>query len=131
MNIRERFGTLCSRLGVELQCPHCYSNNIIKSGKSSTGKQRYRCKHCQKRFITDYTYKAYLPNSDTKITQLTKEGLGIRSTARTNIGNFITTLLKKILQIVSNIKQPPTSVGKTYEVDEMRIFIGKKIIRAG
>jgi hypothetical protein len=49
----------------------------------------------------------------------------------TNIGNFITTLLKKILQIVSNIKQPPTSVGKTYEVDEMRIFIGKKIIRAG
>lgn len=82
MNIRERFGTLCSRLGVELQCPHCYSNNIIKSGKSSTGKQRYRCKHCQKRFITDYTYKAYLPNSDTKITQLTKEGLGIRSTAR-------------------------------------------------
>lgn len=50
--------------------------------KSSTGKQRYRCKHCQKRFITDYTYKAYLPNSDTKITQLTKEGLGIRSTAR-------------------------------------------------
>ena len=73
---------LCSRLGVELQCPHCYSNNIIKSGKSSTGKQRYRCKHCQKRFITDYTYKAYLPNSDTKITQLTKEGLGIRSTAR-------------------------------------------------
>lgn len=36
-----------------------------------------------------------------------------------------------MLQIVSNIKQPPTSVGKTYEVDEMRIFIGKKIIRAG
>lgn len=34
-------------------------------------------------------------------------------------------MLKKILQIVSNIKQPPTSVGKTYEVDEMRIFIGK------
>jgi IS1 family transposase len=34
-------------------------------------------------------------------------------------------LLKKILQIVSNIKQPPTSVGKTYEVDEMRIFIKK------
>lgn len=129
MNIRERFGTLCSRLGVELQCPHCYSNNIIKSGKSSTGKQRYRCKHCQKRFITDYTYKAYLPNSDTKITQLTKEGLGIRSTAR--ILGISTTLLKKILQIVSNIKQPPTSVGKTYEVDEMRIFIGKKIIRAG
>ena len=39
---------------------------------------------------------------------------------------FPTTLLKRILQIASNIKQPPISVGKTYEVDEMRIFIGKK-----
>ena len=64
MNIRKRFGTLCSRLGVEFQYPHCHSNNIIKSGKSSTGKQRYRCKHCQKHFISDYTYKAYLPNID-------------------------------------------------------------------
>lgn len=34
MTLRERFGTLCSRLGVEFQCPHCHSNNIIKS---STG----------------------------------------------------------------------------------------------
>ena len=64
MNLRGCFGTLCSRLGVEFQCPHCHSNNIIRSGKSSTGKQRYRCKHCQKHFISDYTYKAYLPNID-------------------------------------------------------------------
>ncbi|WP_390892470.1 IS1 family transposase [Prevotella pallens] len=54
MNIREFFGTLCSRLGVEFQYPNCHSNNIIKSGKSSTGKQRYRCKNCQNRFITVY-----------------------------------------------------------------------------
>ncbi|MGF0099036.1 IS1/IS1595 family N-terminal zinc-binding domain-containing protein [Prevotella sp. SGI.027] len=33
-------------MGVEFQCPHCHPNNIIKSGKSSTGKQRYQCKHC-------------------------------------------------------------------------------------
>ncbi|MBW4764447.1 transposase [Prevotella salivae] len=51
-------------MGVEFQCPHCHSNNVVKSGKSSTGKQRYRCKHCQKHFISDYTYKAYLPNID-------------------------------------------------------------------
>jgi len=62
MNLRGCFGTLCSRLGVEFQCPHFHSNNIIRSGKSSTGKQRYRCKNCQKHFISDYTYKAYLPN---------------------------------------------------------------------
>lgn len=54
----------------------------ISKSKSSTGKQRYRCKLCQKHFITDYTYKAYLPNTDSKITQLPKEGLGFRSTER-------------------------------------------------
>ncbi|WP_419185641.1 hypothetical protein [Hallella bergensis] len=36
----------------------------MKSGKSSTGKQRYRCLNCQKRFITDYTYKTYISNID-------------------------------------------------------------------
>ncbi|WP_390892307.1 IS1 family transposase [Prevotella histicola] len=58
MNLRGCFGTLCSRLGVEFQCPHCHSNNIIRSGKSSTGKQRYRCKNCRKRFITDYNIQS-------------------------------------------------------------------------
>lgn len=66
MSLQERFGTLCSRLGVEFLCPHCHSNNIIKSGKSSTGKQRYQCKNCHKRFITNYRYKAYMPNTNHK-----------------------------------------------------------------
>jgi IS1 family transposase len=35
-------------------------------------------------------------------------------------------LLKRILLIASKIKQPPIAIGKSYEVDEMRIFIGKK-----
>lgn len=69
--------------------------------------------------------KPIFPDTDSKITQLTKEGLGIRSTARV-LGISVTTLLKRILQIASKIKQPPIAVGRTYEVDEMRIFIGKK-----
>lgn len=29
-------------------CPHChYSMDVIKFGKTNTGKQRYKCKHCQ------------------------------------------------------------------------------------
>lgn len=125
MTLRERFGTLWSRLGVEFLCPHCHSNNIIKSDKSSTGKQRHQCKNCHKRLITNYINKTYQPDTNHKIIQLTKEGLGIRSTARV-LGISITTLLKRILLIESRIKQPPIATGKTYEVDEMRIFIGKK-----
>lgn len=69
--------------------------------------------------LTTHTKPIFLtltPNHSTD-----QRGIGY-SQYGTNIGNFITTLLKKILQIVSNIKQPPTSVGKTYEVDEMRIL---------
>ena len=125
MSKQESYGTLCSRLGVEFLCPHCSSAHIIKSGKTSTGKQRYSCKHCHKRFITNYTYNAYRTDTNCKIIQFTKEGLGIRSTARV-LAISATTLLKRILLIASKIEQPPITKGKTYEVDEMRIFIGKK-----
>ena len=125
MKQQDSFGTLCSRLGVKFLCPYSQSESIVKNGKNCNGKQRYQCKYCHKRFITDYTYKAYLPDTDSKIIQLIKEGWGIRSTARV-LGISVTTLLKRILQIASNIKQPPIAVGRTYEVDEMRIFIGKK-----
>jgi IS1 family transposase len=40
----------------------------------------------------------------------------------------VTTLLKRIISIEKNIQQPPIVKGKTYEVDEMRTFIGKKSI---
>ena len=105
MKQQDSFGTLCSRLGVNFLCPYCQSESIVKSGKNCNGKQRYQCKYCHKRFITDYTYKAYLPDTDSKITQLTKEGLGIRSTAQV-LGISVTTLLKRILQIASKSKAP-------------------------
>ena len=54
-----------------------------------------------------------------------EKGLGIRGTARV-LAISVTTLLKRILLIASKIKQAPIATGRTYEVDEMRIFIGNK-----
>jgi len=31
-------------------CPHCGSGNFIKHGKTSLGRQRYRCRECRKTF---------------------------------------------------------------------------------
>ena len=56
---------------------------------------------------------------------LTKEGLGIRSTARV-LGISTTTLLKRILSIANSISRPPVIKGKIYEVDELKTFLGKK-----
>ncbi len=44
------------------QCPKCgiVHPKVIKGGKTSTGKQMYRCMECQRRFTTDYgTYSFY------------------------------------------------------------------------
>ncbi len=115
----------CFRFGVSHSCPICKSENLIKSGKTKTGKQRYCCKECGKRFITDYSYNACKPDTNQQIILFTKEGLGIRSTARV-LRISVTTLLKRIVSIARVIVQPPIRKGKSYEVDEMRTYIGKK-----
>ncbi|MCV2486506.1 hypothetical protein OD917_16350 [Flavobacterium sp. SH_e] len=60
----------------------------------------------------------------------TKEGLGIRSTARV-LKISATTLLKRIVSIARNITRPIVSRGKTYEVDELCTYIRHKKIISG
>ncbi|KQK24946.1 hypothetical protein AR438_13535 [Chryseobacterium aquaticum] len=106
-------------------CKHCYSKNIIKNGTTKTRKQQYICKNCNKRFIEFYSYQAYHKNINSKLIQFTKEGLGIKSTARI-LKISTTTLLKRINKISENIYQPKVYNHQSYEVDEMRFFIKKK-----
>lgn len=115
----------CIKVSDTKICPFCYSREIIKNGATKTKKQQYFCKECNKRFLDFYTYKAYHKNVNNRIVQLTKEGLGIRSTARV-LQISVTTLLKRIIVIAKNIKRPALSFGKIYEADEMRFFIRKK-----
>ena len=115
----------CFRFSVVLKCSHCNDENCIKNGRTANGKQQYKCKSCGKRFVLNYTYNAYLSNINQQIIVLTKEGLGIRSTARV-LHISTTTLLKRIIGIAQNIPQPVISKGKTYEVDEIRTFVKRK-----
>ena len=80
-------------------CSNC-SDKLIKYGKTKNGKQRYKCKICQKTSVEIYHYNAYLSTINSNIIQLTKEGLGIRSTAR-YLQISPTTLLKRLLEISS------------------------------
>jgi IS1 family transposase len=88
-------------------------------------KQRYFCKNCKTTKVEFYTYKAYKQEINQNIVSLTKEGVGILGTARL-LAISPTTLLKRIKEIASNITQPAISKNKTYEIDEMRTFIGNK-----
>lgn len=117
--------TRCSKVSDTGICPRCDGNQIIKNGKTKTGKQQFFCKTCKKRFIDFYTYNAYHPDLNQQIIILTNEGLGIRSTARV-LKISATTLLKRIISIAQKIKPPMISFGKEYEVDELCTYISNK-----
>jgi insertion element IS1 protein InsB len=89
------------------------------------GKQRYICKNCMKTSVINYQYNAYNIDINKNIILLTKEGMGNRSTARV-LQISTSTLLKRILMIAQNISNPLISIGKQYEVDELRTFIKRK-----
>jgi len=67
-------------------CSNC-SDKLIKYGKTKNGKQRYKCKICQKTSVEIYHYNAYLSTINSNIIQLTKEGLGSNHTTQTAFRN--------------------------------------------
>jgi insertion element IS1 protein InsB len=114
----------CYRLGDEaIICPKC-AGRTVKNGKNS-GKQQYKCKNCNIRFLVNYAYKACEPSTNANIVALTKEGCGILSTARL-LQISATTVLVRIRKIAAEIQQPTIVKGKEYEVDELRTYIKKK-----
>src|SRR5690606_2486492 len=117
--------TSCFKVSDIKICVCCKSDKIIKNVFTKNKKQQYYCKDCRKRFIDFYTYRAYDKTLNNKIITLTKEGLGIRSTARI-LTISTTALLRRIVLIARNISRPVISRGKTYEVDEIRTFLKRK-----
>jgi transposase-like protein len=70
---------------VPVTCPYCHSAQVIKGGKTETGKQRYRCQQidCSHRsFVLDPIYKGRLPQIKEQVIDMALNGSGIRDTAR-------------------------------------------------
>ena len=105
-------------------CKYC-GGNCVKNGRQANGKQRYQCPHCHKKQQESYTYNAYAPELNERIVALTKEGIGLRSTAR--ILHISTgTLLRRILLIAESITRPIVPKYRIYEVDEIKSFVKRK-----
>lgn len=70
---------------IPVRCPHCDTAQVVKRGKTETGKQRYLCQNdeCSHRtFILDYTNRAYLPEVKQQIIDMAMNGSGVRDTGR-------------------------------------------------
>jgi insertion element IS1 protein InsB len=97
----------------------------VKNGYSGNGTQRFYCKMCHKSFLKNYVLRASFV-TDKELILLTKEGCGIRSTARI-LGVSANTVIRRILKMARNIKRPyPILKGKIYQVDELFTFIKDK-----
>ncbi|MGE0562526.1 MAG: IS1 family transposase [Flavobacteriales bacterium] len=103
-----------------MKCKYC-KQKCIRVGKQKNGKQKYRCKSCEKYQQRNYKNKP----KEHSIIILLKEGCGIRSIARL-LHVSPTTVQRRILKISSRVKAPPITKGKEYEIDEMCTYVDNK-----
>jgi insertion element IS1 protein InsB len=115
--------TKCIKRVGEVFCNHC-TGPIIKHGLVR-GRQRYRCKNCKITQMNSYAYNAYHPTISRYIINHVKEGCGIRSIARL-LNISAGTVLNRIKSIAGQIKKPIISMGRIYEVDELKTYIKNK-----
>jgi IS1 family transposase/transposase-like protein len=110
----------------EISCPRCGSLSIKKNGRTTLGKQRYRCKWCLRQFIIDYTYQGCRPELRKLIVPMTMNGSGIRDICRV-LRVSINTVLKTIRNQAAQACEPIVPERITdLEIDEMWSFVGKK-----
>ncbi len=70
---------------IEVLCPGCELEQVVKFGVNAQGKQRYSCHNpdCSKNtFILTYKNKGYLAEVKQQIIEMALNGSGIRDTAR-------------------------------------------------
>src|SRR5262245_45846244 len=69
---------------ISVCCPYCQSEQVIKGGKTDTGKQRYRCHNpacAHQSFLLDSAYKGRSPEIKQRVIDMSLNGSGVRDTA--------------------------------------------------
>lgn len=116
-------------VGGQKICSYC-QKYLIKHGYSHSGKQRYKCKNCNRTQVVTYTHQAYKSSINNQIINLTKEGCGVRSIVRLlKIGS--NTVLRQIKAIAAKITKPIICLGKEYEMDELCTYVKCKTQKRG
>ena len=129
---------------IQVVCPNCGSEKVVKRGKSVDGKQRYLCQNgdCEtKSFMTDYKYNGKKSGIRKKIIDMSLSGSGIRDIARVleispnTVINELKRkekLLRKVnselldsMEISENTSVVISKVDEA-EADEMRSFVESK-----
>ena len=114
-----------------MQCPRCNSTKISKNGHHR-GKQRYKCKECNRQFLEFLTTPGYDHQTKEQCLKMYVNGMGFRAIERVT-GVDHTTIINWVKQIGDKLETAPSSeeIPEITQIDELQTFIGKKKIRFG
>ena len=70
-------------ISITLQCPHCGSEELVRDGHAPNGKQKYRCRACQRRSREHPTPHAYSQERREEILRAYEERSSLRGLERT------------------------------------------------
>jgi transposase-like protein len=68
-----------------VRCRHCQREAVVKYGKASNGKERFRCQQTVqwgRTFLRSYAYPGCFPTVKQQIVEMTLNGSGIRDIVR-------------------------------------------------
>ena len=111
----------------KIECPRCGSMEIWKAGKATNGKQRYQCKKCKRKFITEIKYSEEFKK---KAVQTYYEGNSGRAVGRLmkinkyTVYNWIKKLNKKIEK--EKPEEENNKIEKVIEMDELYSYTKHK-----
>jgi insertion element IS1 protein InsB len=108
---------------IPFTCGYCHGHCEREGRHGSV--QLLRCAACGKYQRSSYKRKAYTPEMDGRITMLTREGCGIRSTGRV-LSISPTTVIARTKRIAARLGPGPIPKGRNYEVDELSTYVVNK-----
>ena len=66
----------------DLCCPSCESSQIVKNGKTHSGKQNHKCRECGRQFVEDPQHKPIDDGTKRLVDKLLLEKLSLAGIAR-------------------------------------------------
>lgn len=63
-------------------CPGCGSNCVVKNGKSHSGKQNHKCRHCGRQFVAQPTNASVSDETKILVDKLLSEAIPVASISR-------------------------------------------------
>lgn len=114
---------------ITLKCPDCASDQLIKSGITPNGKQRYRCQACKRQHREHPGSNAYAEATREMIRRAYQERSSLRGLSRTFgvARNTVSAGLKKALTLPPlSITLAPAQREETLELDELWRFVGHR-----